>query len=71
MNSISKRIKELCAKNNLSIEQLADASGVSMSTIRSIISTDREMNVRILTIDKLVRGFDISFAEFFDSEIFK
>lgn len=71
MNSISKRIKELCEKNNMSIRQLADASGVPISTIRSILRTDREMNVRIETINKLAGGFGINFAEFFNSDVFE
>ena len=71
MNSVSKRIKELCEKNNMSIKQLSELSGVPISTIRSILKTDREMNIRIGTIDKLAKGFGISFTEFFDSEVFK
>lgn len=71
MNSISKRIKELCEINNISIQQLADESGVPISTIRSILRTDREMNVRIETIDNLARGFGISFVEFMSAEVFK
>ena len=71
MISIKMRVKELCSEKNMSVKQLSDVSGVPGSTIRSILTTKKDMNVRIETIEKMAKGFGISLMEFFDSDIFK
>ena len=70
MISIKIRVKKLCSEKNMSVKQFSEASGVPASTIRSILTANKNMNVHIETIEKIAKGFGISLVEFFDSEVF-
>ena len=54
----------------MSIHKLAIVSGVSPSTIKSILY-GKSMNPGIVTIKMLCDGFGISLIEFFDTKEFK
>ncbi len=69
LEAIRCRITELCEERNMNINQLAIASGINQSTIRSIYkfiskgpSTD--------TIHYICIGFGITLKDFFDSNLF-
>lgn len=67
--AVSRRIKELCQERNLTQYQLFMASGVSQSTISSIMRcVFPSMKLRI--IYELCEGFQISLEEFFASPLF-
>lgn len=68
--AVKNRILELCEKRNMSIYRLALESGVSQSTIKSILY-GKSKNPGIVTIKMLCDGLDIDIVEFFDTEIFK
>ncbi|MBE5822106.1 MAG: helix-turn-helix transcriptional regulator [Clostridiales bacterium] len=67
--AISKRILNLCHKNNITVNKLAMRSGVYQSTVNNIL-LGFSNNPRILTIYRICQGFDITIDEFFKDELF-
>ena len=67
---VKNRILELCEQKNMSMHKLAMVSGVSPSTLKSIIYK-KSKNPGIVTIKMLCDGFNISLFEFFDTAEFK
>ncbi len=63
------RITELLAEKNLTVSGLAYLSGVSESTIKSILN-GQSKNPGIATIKKLCDGLEISIIFFFESSLF-
>ena len=63
------RIKQLFEKNNMNINQLAIASGINPSTIRSIFKVITKCPSSE-TIHYICIGFGISLKDFYDSELF-
>ena len=67
--AIAKRILELCEERNVSINALANISGVSSSTVYSMLN-EKSKNPGAVSIKKLCDGLEITLREFFDSPIF-
>ena len=67
--AVEKRIIELCNKKGIAINALANVSGVSPSTVYSILN-EKSQNPGICSIKKICDGLDISVREFFDSDLF-
>ena len=67
--AIATRIIELCQKRNIAINTLANISGVSPSTVYSMLN-EKSQNPGTVSIKKLCDGMEISLREFFDSPIF-
>ena len=63
---VVQRIRELCAERKITPNALSYASGVSQSTIKSILNGESK-NPGIVTLKKLCDGFDIGIVEFFDT----
>ena len=68
--AVAARIEEFCQTRGLTINGLANLSGVHPSTVKSIIYGAIK-NPGIATIKMLCDGLNITIAEFFDCEIFK
>lgn len=68
--AVAARIEELCLTSGLTINGLANLSGVHPSTVKSIIY-GASKNPGIATIKMLCDGLNITIVEFFDCEIFK
>ena len=68
-NAVANRIIELCNQKNIAINALANISGISPSTLYSVLN-EKSQNPGVVTIKKLCDGLDISLREFFDDEIF-
>ena len=68
--AISKRILKLCNDENISINKLAIMSGLTQSTIQSVIS-GKSKNPKILTIVRICDTFKITLDEFFKDDLFK
>lgn len=68
-----QRILELAKEHNLTINALAEKSGVADSTLRLTVSPTygRVKNTGIVTIQKLCQGIGITLEQFFDSPLFK
>ena len=67
--AVEKRIVELCSKRGIAINALANISGVSPSTVYSILN-EKSQNPGICSIKKICDGLDITIREFFDSDLF-
>ena len=68
-NAVAERIIELCNQKNIAINALANISGISPSTLYSVLN-EKSQNPGIVTIKKLCDGLEISLREFFDDDIF-
>ena len=68
--AVAKRIVQLCAERNIAINALVNTSGVSPSTVYSILN-EKSRNPGIVSINKLCDGLEISLREFFDSDLFE
>ncbi len=67
--AVADRIIELCNQRNIAINALANMSGISPSTLYSVLN-EKSQNPGIVTIKKLCDGLDISLREFFDDNTF-
>ena len=67
--AIAKRILELCEERNIAINALANSSGVSPSTVYSMLN-EKSLNPGVVSLKKLCDGLDISLREFFNCPIF-
>ena len=67
--AVEKRIIELCNERNIAINALANISGVSPSTIYSMLN-EKSKNPGVVSIKKICDGLEISIREFFDSDLF-
>ena len=67
--AVARRIIELCEENNIAVNALANISGISPSTIYSMLN-EKSQNPGVISIKKLCDGLKISVREFFDCELF-
>ncbi|MBQ8321012.1 MAG: helix-turn-helix transcriptional regulator [Clostridia bacterium] len=67
--AVAARIIELCNENAIAINNLANTSGVSPSTVYSMLN-DKSQNPGVVSIKKLCDGLEISVREFFNSPLF-
>lgn len=67
---VVERILFLCKEQGITPNGLSYISGVSQSTIKSILNGESQ-NPGIVTIKKLCDGFNISIIEFFDTPEFR
>ena len=67
--AVAMRIQELCRQRNMATNALANISGVSPSTVYSMLN-EKSQNPGVVSIKKLCDGFDITLREFFNSPIF-
>lgn len=64
------RFKNICAERNIKYNELAVRSGVTPSTVYSMMD-DRRRNLSVITLKKLCDGPDMTITEFFDDDIFR
>ena len=67
--AVAQRILELCRERNIAVNALANISGVSPSTIYSMLN-QKSQNPGVVSIKKLCDGFEITIRQFFDSPLF-
>ena len=67
--AVGKRILQLCEEKNIAINALANLSGVTPSTVYSMLN-EKSQNPGIVSIKKLCDGLDISVRKFFDCDLF-
>lgn len=68
-DAVATRFQELCAKEKISINELAVRSGVTPSTAYSMLSHQRR-EISITTIKKFCDGLEITLGNFFSAPIF-
>lgn len=66
--AVAKRILELCEEQDIAINGLANISGVSPSTIYSMLN-EKSQNPGVVSIKKICDGLNITLRQFFDSGI--
>lgn len=62
------RFKNICAERNIKYNELAVRSGVTPSTVYSMMD-DRRRDLSVITLKKLCDGPDMTITEFFDDDI--
>ena len=67
--AVAMRILELCKEKKIAINTLANLSGVSPSTVYSMLN-EKSQNPGVVSIKKLCDGLEITLREFFNSPIF-
>ena len=68
--AVAERIIQICKERKMAINALANLSGVSPSTVYSMLNA-KSQNPGVVSIKKLCDGWGITLKEFFDSEIFE
>lgn len=67
--AIANRILQLCEERNMAINELANVSGVSPSTVYSILN-EKSQNPGAVTLKKLCDGLGITLGSFFTTPEF-
>ena len=67
--AIANRILQLCEERNIAINELASISGVSPSTVYSILN-EKSQNPGAVTLKKLCDGLEITLGQFFSTPEF-
>ena len=67
--AIANRILQLCEERNMAINELANVSGVSPSTVYSILN-EKSQNPGAVTLKKLCDGMGITLGAFFTTPEF-
>ena len=67
--AVAHRILELCRERNIAVNALANISGVSPSTIYSMLN-QKSQNPGVVSIKKICDGLEITVRDFFDSPLF-
>ena len=68
-DAVAQRFRELCFQRDIRINELAVLSGVTPSTVYSMLDPKRR-EISITTIKKLCDGLDITLSEFFTAPVF-
>jgi len=67
--AVAQRILELCRERSIAVNALANISGVSPSTIYSMLN-QKSQNPGVVSIKKICDGLEITVRQFFDSPLF-
>ena len=67
--AVAQRIIDLCNERGIAINALANISGVSPSTIYSMLN-QKSQNPGVVSIKKICDGLEITVREFFDDPLF-
>lgn len=69
-DAIVLRIKNICSEKDIKYNELAVRSGVTPSTVYSMLD-ERRHDLSVITLKKLCDGLDMTIADFFDDDIFR
>ena len=65
----AKKILKICDEKNLSVNQLANMSCLTQSTLQNIVGGSSK-NPKLLTIIRICEGLHMDLKDFFDDDIF-
>ncbi len=68
--AIVQRFQELCKERNMKYNELAVRSGVTPSTVYSMMNPNRK-DLSVITVKKLCDGLDITIIDFFNCKLFE
>ena len=63
-DAVVERFKKLCEERKITVNELANISGVTPSTAYSMMDVNRR-DISIITIKKFCDGLEITLGEFF------
>jgi DNA-binding Xre family transcriptional regulator len=66
---VAARFTEICKERGIKLNELANVSGVTPSTVYSMVDPNRR-DISITTIKKLCEGLGITLGEFFSTDEF-
>lgn len=66
---VAARFTEICKERGIKLNELANVSGVTPSTVYSMVDPNRR-DISITTIKKLCDGLGITLGEFFNTDEF-
>lgn len=66
---VAERFQKICDAKNIKYNELANLSGVTPSTVYSMMDKSRR-DVSVTTVKKLCDGLDMTLGEFFSSPEF-
>ena len=69
-DAIVLRLQQLCMERNIRYNELANRSGVTPSTVYSLMNPSHR-DLSVITLKKLCDGLDITITEFFDDPLFQ
>ena len=69
-DAVAERVSAICAERKIRVNELANISGITPSTVYSLLDV-RRRDVSIVTIKKLCDGLEITLVEFFDTKEFR
>lgn len=67
--AVKQRILALCNEKNITINKLATLSGMTQSTVNSLVDGNTK-NPTLLTILRICLGLNMELQEFFDDDVF-
>ena len=68
-DAVAQRFLQSCREKRISVNELATRSGVTPSTVYSMMDS-RRREISITTIKKLCDGLDMTLSEFFSTKDF-
>ena len=68
-DAVAERFRKICQERNITVNELANRSGVTPSTAYSMMDDSRR-DISIVTIKKFCDGLDLSLGEFFSTPEF-
>ncbi len=68
-DAVALRFLQICREQEISVNELATRSGVTPSTVYSMMDS-RRREISITTIKKLCDGLEMTLGEFFSTEEF-
>ena len=69
-NAVAKRISFLLREKNMTVYRIEKKSGLVHGTVDRILNGQNK-TVTLTTIYKLARGFDMTYLEFLDDDVFR
>lgn len=69
-DAIAERFRQLCTERGISYTELARLSGVTPSTVYSMLQPERR-DVSAVTVKKLCDGLDMCIIDFYDCDLFR
>lgn len=68
-DAVAVRLWDICTRRGIRINELANISGVTPSTVYSLLDTHRR-DVSVTTVKKLCDGLDMTLGQFFAAPVF-
>ncbi len=69
-DAIVMRLQNICNERNIKYNEVATRSGVTPSTVYSLMDEKRR-DLSVITLKKLCDGLDMTMIDFFDDDIFR